>query len=126
MALSIRAQAASLLQACALGAALGLTYDVFRALRRRSRDAPWDLLFCLLAAAAAFLFAMHAENGVYGTGELLLSLLGLLLYFHLLSPFCLPVFGAGLDKIRALWINTQNLIKKLTFTAKKLFSNEEE
>ena len=123
MALSTRAQAVSLLLACALGAVLGLTYDVLRALRRRGRDTPWDLLFCLLAALCAFLFAMHAENGLFGTGELLLSLLGLLLYFWLLSPLCLPLFSAGLEKIRAFWINTQNLIKKLVFSAKKLFSN---
>ncbi len=125
MALSIRAQALSLLLACALGAALGLTYDFFRALRRRRSDTPWDLLFCALAALAAFLFAMHAENGVFGTCELGLALLGLLLYNHLLSPLCLPVFGSWLDKFGALWIITQNFIKKVGCTAKKLFSNGE-
>ena len=124
MALSIRAQAVSLLLACALGAALGLTYDVLRALRRRGRDTPWDILFCLLAALSAFLFAMHAENGLYGTGELLLSLAGLLLYFELLSPLCLPLFSAWLEKIRVFWIITQNFAKKVAFSAKKLFSNE--
>ena len=125
MALSIRAQAVSLLLACALGAGLGLTYDVLRALRRRGRDTPWDLLFCLLAALCAFLFAMRAENGLYGTGELLLSLAGLLLYFQCLSPLCLPIFTAGLEKIRVFCIITQNSAKKVAFSAKKLFSNEE-
>ena len=125
MALSIRAQAVSLLLACALGAGLGLRYDVLRALRRRGRDTPWDLLFCLLAALCAFLFAMRAENGLYGTGELLLSLAGLLLYFQCLSPLCLPIFTAGLEKIRVFWIITQNSAKKVAFSAKKLFSNEE-
>ena len=119
MALSIRAQALSLLLACALGAGLGFSYDLFRALRRRGADTLWDLLFCALAAGAAFLFAMRAENGVYGTGELLLTLLGLLLYFHVLSPACFPLLEAAVEKTGGLYIKTQKTAKKVAFAAKK-------
>ena len=119
MALSIRAQILALLSALALGAGLGLTYDLLRALRRRSGDTLWDILFCVSAACAAFLFAMRAENGVFGTGELLLSLLGMLLYFRTLSPLCLPLFASALEEFRVIWINTQNFGKKVVQNCKK-------
>ena len=119
MGLSIRAQALSLLPAFALGAGLGLTYDLLRALRRRSADTLWDVLFCFCAACASFLFAMRAENGVLGTGELLFSLLGLLLYFRLLSPGCFSFFASCLEKFRVLWINTQISAKKVGRNCKK-------
>ena len=119
MALSIRAQALSLLAALALGTGLGLLYDLFRALRRRGRDTLWDLLFCALAACAAFLFAMRADNGIFGTGELLLSLLGLLVYFRFLSPRCLPAFGFCLNGFRVFCIKTLNFAKKVGRCCKK-------
>ena len=119
MGVDIRAQALSLLLGCALGAGLGLLYDLLRPIRRRGGDTLWDLLFCLTAAAAAFLFAMRAENGVLGTGELLFSLLGLLLYFRLLSPGCFSFFASCLEKFRVLWINTQISAKKVGRNCKK-------
>ena len=113
MALSIRGQAFSLLLACGFGLGLGLLYDMLRPIRRRGGDTLWDGLFCLCAAGAAFFLAMRAESGVLGTGELLMSLLGLLAYFHFLSPACV------------LLTNTQLLIKKVAFSAKKLFQNSQ-
>ena len=119
MGLSIRAQALSLLAAFALGAGLGFTYDLLRAPRSRSGNALWDLLFCACAACVSFLFAMRAENGVFGTGELLFSLLGMLLYFRALSPVCLPLIGFCIEKFRVIWINTQLFSKKVAQNCKK-------
>ena len=121
MALSIRAQALSGLAAFALGAGLGLLYDLLRPARRLGGSGFWDFLFCLLAAAAAFLFAMRSPNGVFGSAELLLTLLGLLLYFELLSPLVLPFIGCCDRKFGVFCINTQKFLKKVSQTAKKLF-----
>lgn len=123
MALSIRAQVLSLLLALALGLGLGLLYDAIRPVRRRGRDTLWDGLFCLCAAGVAFFLAMRAENGVLGTGELLLCLLGLLVYFWLLSPVFLPLFEVFVVKVGVLSANAQVLIKKVCYSAKKLFQN---
>lgn len=121
MTLSIRAQTLSLLLAFGLGLGLGLLYDLLRPIRRRGGDTLWDGLFCLCAAGAAFFLAMRAENGVLGTGELLMNLLGLLAYFHFLSPACLPAMEALVSEIGVLLVNAQLLIKKVGFSAKKLF-----
>ena len=126
MDLSIRLQAVSLLLACALGMGLGLLYDLLRPIRRRSGDFVWDLLFCFCAAVSAFLFAMRSPAAVLGTVDLLLALFGLLAYFHLLSPVLLPVFGKIDRAFGVFWINTQNRLKKVAQTAKKLFQKKEE
>ena len=126
MALSIRLQAVSLLLACALGMGLGLMYDLLRPIRRRSGDFVWDLLFCFCATVSAFLFAMRSPNGVLGTGDLLLAMLGLLLYFHLLRPVLLPVFGKIDRTFGGFWINTQKSLKKVAQAAKKLFQKTKE
>ena len=126
MAVSIRTQVISLLLASALGLGLGLCYDLLRPVRHRSGDLVLDLLFCIFAASSAFLFAMQSADGTLGTGELLLALLGLLIYFQFFSPLFLPVFGK-LDRIiGGFWINTQKHLKKVSHTAKKLFQKTEE
>lgn len=125
MALSIRGQALSLLLAFAAGITLGLLYDLLRPIRRRGGDTLWDLLFCFCAAILAFLMAMRSENGALGTGELLLSLLGLLAYFRLLSPVCLPIFDSVAQKIGVFWINTQVFAKKVANHVKKLFQKSQ-
>ena len=79
------------------------------------------LLFCLCAALLAFLMAMRSENGALGTGEILLSLLGLLAYFRLLSPLFLPAFDSAAAEIGVLLSNTQVFAKKFVSRAKKLF-----
>ena len=119
-------QALSLLLACALGTGLGLLYDLLRPIRQHSGNLVWDLLFCVIAAVSAFLFAMRSPDGVLGTGELLLSLFGLLAYFHLLSPVFLPVFGKTYRIIGGFRINTQKSLKKVALTAKKLFQKTKE
>ena len=123
MHVDLRAQALSLLLACALGTALGMLYDLLRTVRRHGNSALWDALFCLCAATGAFLYAMRSPSGMLGTAEILLCGLGLLSYFHLLSPLFLPLFD-NLDRtIGAIWIFTQNSGKKVALSAKKLFQN---
>lgn len=126
MGVDLRAQALSLGLACALGMGLGLLYDLLRPFRRLSGDPVWDILFCFCAALSAFLFAMRAPDGVFGTGEMLLCLAGLLLWFHALSPSLFPVFGIFERAIGAIWIFTQNSGKKVLFSAKKLFQKPKE
>jgi len=126
MGVEIRAQALSLLLGCALGAGLGLLYDLLRPLRHRGGESLWDLLFCLTAAAAAFLFAMRAENGVLGTGEVLAALLGLLLYTQLLSPHFSRMWENRVQKIGVFLRKAQNKTKKVPHYAKKLFQNRRE
>ena len=123
MELSIRAQAVSLLLACGLGAGLGLLYDLLRPIRRRFGNGFWDFLFCLCSAVLAFLFAMRSENGTLGAGEVLLALLGLLLYFQLLSPILLPYLDVCVRKVGVFCVNTQNSAKKVRHSVKKLFQN---
>lgn len=123
MSVDLRTQALSLMLALALGAALGMLYDLLRPVRRRGNNALWDVLFCLCAAVGAFLFAMRSPNGLLGTGEILLCGLGLLGYFQLLSPVFLPIFGKTEHAIGAIWIFTQNSGKKVALFAKKLFQN---
>ena len=71
MALSIRAQALSILLALGTGAGLGLLYDLLRPVRRRGRGAVWDALFCAAAAALCFLLALREETGRLAGGQLL-------------------------------------------------------
>lgn len=126
MTLRIRAQAVSLLLGFVLGVGLGLFYDALRPIRRRSGDLVWDTLYCLFAAAAGFVFAMRAPDGVPGTGELLLTLFGLVLYFQLLSPVIFPIFGKIDGLIGVFWINTRKTGKNFLLFAKKLFQNLQE
>lgn len=126
MGLSLRGQALSLLLAFALGLGLGLLYDLFRPVRRRGGDALWDGLFCLCAACLAFLSAMRAESGVLGTGKLLLSLLGMLSYFHFFSPVCLPALEALFSKLEYCWQILKFLQKKLLFLQKNSFKIHED
>jgi len=126
MGVDIRAQALSLLLGCALGGGLGLLYDLLRPLRRLGGDTLWDLLFCLTAAAAAFLFAMRAENGVLGTGEVLACFAGLALYGQLLSAHVRCMWESGVQKFGAIFCKAQNIAKKVPRGAKKLFQNRRE
>jgi len=126
MALSIRAQALSLLLAFAVGAGLGLLYDLLRPLRRRCGDTLWDLLFCFAAAALAFLLAMRAGSGVLGTGELALSLLGLLAYFRLPGPVLLPGIEKAAEKIETIPKRLKFPQKKTASIQKNSFKNDED
>lgn len=80
-------EAALLLPALLLGIGLGLLYELLRPARRSTgKGAAWaDVLFALLAGAAAFALAMCAPDGRLGLWSLTAALLGFLLQLHLLS-----------------------------------------
>lgn len=106
------AQALALLEALLLGIGLGLGYDLLRPPRRRSGGligSLLDLLFALLAGAAAFLLAMSRQAGRTGLWDLSATLLGFLLYLHALSPAVLPLLEQGYQ----VMFNTIRLFKKI-------------
>ena len=76
-----------LLPGLLLGISLGMLYELLRPLRRNA--GPWtalsDLLFALLAGAAAFAVAMQTPGGRLGLWSLTAALLGFLLQLHVLS-----------------------------------------
>jgi hypothetical protein len=123
MGVDIRAQALSLLLGCALGAGLGLLYDLLRPIRRRGGDTLWDLLFCAAAAFLCFLLAMREENGRLAGGQLMSSLAGLLLYEQLFSPPLAPLADRSAAGISTIWIFSADCLKKIQKNAKKLFQN---
>ena len=99
MGVSLRSQGVSLLLALTAGVGLGILYDLLRPLRRRCGDMLWDLLFCAAAAFLCFCLAMRAGSAALGTGELAASLLGLLGYLSLVSPFVFPIFENLVNRI---------------------------
>ena len=122
MALDPGRQLLQLLGALLLGMALGPAYDLLRPPRRRSgrlAAALLDLLFALLAGAAAFLYAMGAGNGRLGVWELTASTLGFLMYFHLLSPLFYPLFSAFHETLRSIIGSCKKLCVELQISAKK-------
>ena len=126
MGLPIRAQALSLLLALGTGAALGLLYDLLRPIRRRGRDAVWDVLFCAASSSLFFLLALREENGRLAGGQLLGGLLGFCLYLHLLSPLFLPTLERCALFWEQNWKSMKDRFKKRQRFKKKLFQNQKE
>ena len=114
-----------LLLALGLGFALGLVYDLLRPQRRRwaGLGTVLDLLFCLLAAGAAFAFAMGAGGGRWGLWELTASLLGFLLYLHTASRLLLPVLDGALALLCRMGNAMKIFSRKCINSAKNLFQN---
>ena len=126
MALDPRVQLLRLLGALLLGTALGAVYDLLRPPRRRLGRLPGallDLLFALLAGAAAFLYAMGALAGRFGLWELAASALGFLLYMDLLSPLFYPLFSAFFDFLCRIIGSCKIICVKFQISAKKIFQN---
>lgn len=120
----ISEQLALFLRAVALGAVLGLLYDLFRALRTLGGKL-WggllDALFCLTAAASLFLFVMA------GDGEMRIFVVlgmagGMLLFLCLAGPLLRPVWRFWLDILLFPVRAVKNFLKKCGQKAKKLFS----
>ena len=95
MAVSIAGQLSALGSALVLGLAIGLLYDVFRVLRVRLPlpllGGALDLLFWLLVTAALFLHALWTEGGVVRLYMVAAVFGGAVLYFRLLSRWCLAL-----------------------------------
>lgn len=93
MTVDVAQQGRALLQALALGAVMGMTYDLFRILRVRVRipllGPALDLLFWLGATLALFLWSQGAWGGEIRLYGALFCLAGGGLYFWLLSRWLL-------------------------------------
>lgn len=102
MKISIAVQTVVFLKAVLLGAALGIIYDLLRAVRREIRagtgvTAVCDSLFWVVALAALFVFVLTAAAGE-GRGYILLgAAIGAALYFLTVSP---PVLLAASLAVR--------------------------
>lgn len=117
-------QLAVFLRAIALGAVLGLVYDLLSVLRRlggRLWGGALDAAFCLMAAGSVFLFVM-AGDGEMRMFIALGVLGGAVLFWCLLGSLLRPVWNFWLDM--ALWPVEilKNLLKKIGQKTKKVFS----
>ena len=82
----IARQAAALAAAFAGGIVLGLMYDILRFLRRHLRvGGAADVFFCMIAGAAAFIYAMGPGDGKLDIWGVLLALLGAAAYLRVIG-----------------------------------------
>lgn len=124
MNIRLQDQAAALVLSLFMGAALGLVYDLLRPPRRGARGAAGvclDALFCLIAGAAAFCFAMAAGDGRLGTWELGCAAAGFVLYMHTLSAITLPAAEALYRALGRARRRGGKFLKKSADLAKSLF-----
>ena len=107
MSADIAAQLAALWQGAALGAAMGLLYDLFRVLRRRVRvpllGPALDLIFWCAATAALFLWSQWAWGGVVRLYGAAFCLMGGGAYFLLFSPWVLRLGWLCADLAALFW-----------------------
>ena len=120
----LAAEAASLLWALALGAALGVLWDFNRALRRASRAAAlrglWDVLWCLAAAAALFVFAMGLTGGRQRAALLAASAAGWGLYSLTFSTQISALASAYVKLIVKCMGKMRKMMGALLFNIKKI------
>lgn len=124
MDIRIEDQAVALILSLAIGAGIGLLYDLLRPIRRRGGRLlaiASDGLFAAVSGLGMFTFAMAADNGRLGTWELAGMLLGFLLYMHALSGTVLPVVDRIFQGIGKSYRTTKKIIKKIHNFAKNLF-----
>jgi len=119
----ISEQLALFLRAVALGAVLGLLYDLFRTLRTLGGKL-WggllDVLFCLTAASSLFFFVM-AGDGEMRIFVVLGTAGGMLLFLCLAGPLLRPVWRFWLSVILFPVRLVRAFLKKCGQTTKKLF-----
>ena len=117
-------QLALFLRSIALGAVLGLVYDllgVLRGLGGRLWGGVLDVLFCLTAASSLFLFVM-AGDGEMRIFVVLGTAGGMLLFLWLAGPLLRPVWRFWLSVFQFPVRLARDFLKKCGQTAKKLFS----
>lgn len=103
----------------ALGAVLGIWYDVLKALRLRVRRR-WltdllDLLFWLSAGICLFILGMGPGYGQLRIFMVLSAVCGAILYFCIFSTVILPLAS----EFWGFWIRMSNLLEKATDLCKK-------
>ena len=130
MEIYIAEQVRLLCGAAALGAALGLAYDLLRAVRRRipALLIPCDLLFCAAVAAGVIGYALAAGDGELRLYLLLGTLLGGVFYFCLCSAPLRPLWDFWMDaavsfgRLSVLPLRLgAKFLQKIARRAKKLF-----
>lgn len=124
MEIDIRRQALLLAAAFALGAALGLCYDILRPMRRKCGAvgaAGIDFVFALLSCAGLFVFSMSADSGRLGLWELCAALLGFLGYTYTLSDLVFPLLDRSFAFILNVCGKIKNFLKIVLNSAKKVF-----
>lgn len=117
-------QLAVFLRAIALGAVLGLIYDLLYTLRKLGKNlwgALLDAAFCIIAAVSIFLFVM-AGDGEMRTFIILGALGGALLFRCLLGSLLKPVWTFWLDFVLLPVDSLKNFLKNCGLKAKKVFS----
>lgn len=130
MGVTVAGQAWSFAAALALGAAVGLLYDLFRVLRVRVRlpllGGVLDFLFWALVTVSLFVLAVTAGNGEVRIYMVLAVFGGAAGYFLLLSRVFLKLGYALADLVGVLWhilvlplVAIRLLFKKIVETAKK-------
>ena len=122
-------QARQFLLSAALGAALGLHYDLLRGLRRWARwlTHPLDLWFALSVLAANLWFALRIGGGQFRIFALVGSALGAAGYFAGPSRLLLPVFGSFWKLFtapgRLLARGSKKFFEKTGIFSKNIFSS---
>jgi len=111
-----------------LGLSIGLFYDFLKAIRRRAGGAKLtfftDILFWLSVATALFVQTMTVGRGELRIFMQVANAGGALLYFLVLSPAVLLVWGGFLDELlkilriigapaRAIWAEVKKVLKIL-------------
>ena len=116
-------------QAILLGMAAALLYDLLRAFRLRlpRLTSALDILYCMAAGLAVFLFMLRRAQGQLRLYLLLGAVGGGVLFFTAFSPFLRPVWDFWVDTLAFLLHLTaiplrgaENLCKKLA-DGKNLF-----
>lgn len=120
----IRRQAFLIILSFALGALWGFFYDLIRPFRRRCGRVgrgTADALFCLMAAASLFAFAMGAGNGRLGQWELSFALAGFLSWLYTLSDTLGAFFDREAEKLILKSRKIGSGIEKTEKSVKKTF-----
>ena len=108
----------------ALGAGLGLVYDILRPPRRAMKKCGFiaDLAFCALAALGAFSLAMHSPEGRFGLWAVAAGFAGFALWLSLASPLVAPICLRSWTRVEKLAARIKKIAKKSIKSAKFLFS----
>jgi len=96
MILSMSGQAWLFLGTVAAGFVIGFVYDIFRIARKTARHKPWlvqleDVLYWTIASVLMFYFMLRQNHGEVRFFAIAGAAIGMVLYFHSLSPLIIKV-----------------------------------
>ena len=128
MELEIHEQLWALVTAALCGAAVGLVYDVLRPFRYRSGkllQTVLDLLFCIAAFMAAFIYGQYTYKGRLGAWEAAGLALGFWAYMNSISAIFLEIFKGLLELFCGIISGFKGLLKKSHDFLKLYFQKEQ-